>query len=65
MRLRMHRRHLKILVETGHYKPPPELVAQAMLRRRGVRELLTNDALPANPTDRTRSASEVPRHQAA
>ena len=58
----MHRRHLKILVETGHYKPEPALVAQAMLRRRGVKELLTND--PVSPGDRTRSGSEVPRQAA-
>jgi hypothetical protein len=60
----MHRRQLKILVETGHYKPEPALVAQAMLRRRGVRELLTNGALPISPIDQTRSASEVPRQAA-
>ncbi|MBS1676122.1 MAG: flagellar biosynthesis anti-sigma factor FlgM [Actinobacteria bacterium] len=32
---------LKSLVEAGSYKPDPSRVASAMLRRRGVRELLT------------------------
>jgi hypothetical protein len=32
---------LKNLVEAGTYKPDPSRVANAMLRRRGVRELLT------------------------
>jgi hypothetical protein len=32
---------LKNLVEAGSYKPDPSRVANAMLRRRGVRELLT------------------------
>ena len=32
---------LKNLVETGTYKPDPSRIATAMLRRRGVRELLT------------------------
>ena len=32
---------LKNLVEAGSYKPDPSRVATAMLRRRGVRELLT------------------------
>ena len=36
----MSPRHLKSLVESGHYKPEPALVAEAMLQRRGVRELL-------------------------
>ncbi len=36
----MQKRQLKRLIETGHYQPAPEQVACAMLRRRGVRELL-------------------------
>lgn len=36
----MSPRHLKSLVEAGHYKPQPELVAQAMLERRGFRTFL-------------------------
>jgi hypothetical protein len=41
----MQPRQLKSLVETGHYKPEPALVADAMLQRRGVRALLTSDSL--------------------
>ena len=33
----MSPRHLKSLIEAGHYKPEPELIAEAMLQRRGVR----------------------------
>lgn len=40
----MQPRQLKSLVETGHYKPEPALIADAMLQRRGVRELLTNES---------------------
>jgi len=39
----METRRLKSLVETGHYKPEPALVAAAMLRRRGVRALLGDE----------------------
>jgi hypothetical protein len=35
----MSPRHIKSLVESGHYKPEPSLVAEAMLQRRGIREL--------------------------
>ncbi len=34
------RQQLKGLIENGDYRPEPELVARAMLRRRSVRELL-------------------------
>lgn len=44
MKRRMQPRQLKSLVETGHYKPEPALVAAAMLQRRGVRELLTSES---------------------
>jgi hypothetical protein len=37
----MEAQELKSLVESGHYKPDPSQIAVAMLRRRGVRELLT------------------------
>ena len=40
----MQPRQLKSLVETGHYKPEPALIADAMLQRRSVRELLTNES---------------------
>jgi len=36
----MEQRQLKSLVESGGYRPQPELVADAMLRRRGVRAFL-------------------------
>jgi hypothetical protein len=58
----MEQRQLKSLVESGTYRPQPELIAQAMLRRRGVRELLTGTAF--SPTDRIQSAPEVPRQAA-
>jgi hypothetical protein len=44
MRRRMQPRQLKSLVESGHYKPEPSLIADAMLQRRGVRELLTSES---------------------
>ncbi len=37
----MERRQLKTLIEAGGYRPEPAQIAQAMLRRRGLRELLT------------------------
>lgn len=40
----MQQLQLKSLIEDGHYRPEPELVAQAMLRHRGVRVLLTGAA---------------------
>jgi hypothetical protein len=40
----MQAQELKTLVETGGYKPQPALVADAMLRRRSVRELLTSES---------------------
>jgi hypothetical protein len=36
----MSQRQLKTLVQSGHYKPDPELIAEAMLQRRGLRTLL-------------------------
>lgn len=45
MRRRMQPRQLKSLVESGHYKPEPALIADAMLQRRGVRELLASESL--------------------
>jgi hypothetical protein len=62
MERRMEQRHLKSLVESGNYRPEPELVACAMLRRRGVRTLLTGTAL--NPAGRIPPASEAPRQAA-
>jgi hypothetical protein len=40
-RRRMSLRQLKTLIETGHYRAEPTLVAEAMLERPGVRAFLT------------------------
>lgn len=40
----MQAQELKSMVETGSYKPEPALIADAMLRRRSVRELLTSES---------------------
>ena len=53
---------LKNLVEAGSYKPDPSRVANAMLRRRGVRELLTGAY--AGSADRTRGSAQL-HHRAA
>lgn len=58
----MQHGQLKTLVETGHYRPEPELVAQAMLRRRGVRALLTGIAL--SPADRIQPSPSGARRAA-
>jgi hypothetical protein len=59
----MQRRRLKTLIEAGDYRPEPARVAQAMLRRRGVRELLTGapalgeaDRIPPAPASRRQAA---------
>ena len=39
----MQQERLKSLVETGNYRPKPALIAEAMLKRRGVRELLAEE----------------------
>jgi hypothetical protein len=39
----MQPQQLRIMVESGSYRPEPALVAQAMLRRRGLRALLAAD----------------------
>ncbi|MGE5280865.1 MAG: hypothetical protein ACM3N0_00825 [Chloroflexota bacterium] len=48
----MEIRQLKSLVEAGHYKPEPALIAAAMLERRGVRSLLAGEDV--TPADRNR-----------
>jgi hypothetical protein len=53
---------LKNLVETGTYKPDPSRVANAMLRRRGVRELLTGAY--AGAADRTPRSAQLHHHAA-
>jgi hypothetical protein len=62
MKLVMEQRQLKSLVESGSYQPQPELVACAMLRRRGVRALLTGT--PLSPADQIQSAPAEPRQAA-
>jgi hypothetical protein len=59
----MQRDQLKGLIENGNYRPEPELIARAMLRRRGVRELLLG-AVTLNAAGRTPAAS-TGRRQAA
>lgn len=56
-------KQLRDRVEAGEYKPEPSLVAEAMLRRRGVRELLTA-APTVTQVGRSRVPSET-RRQAA
>ncbi len=58
----MQPRQLKSLVETGHYKPEPALVAEAMLERRGVRALLGSESLMR--VGRTRRLQQAPRRAA-
>jgi hypothetical protein len=58
----MQQSQLKSLVENGNYRPEPELVARAMLRRRSVRELLVGT--PFSSADRSPTAPEA-RRQAA
>jgi hypothetical protein len=62
MRLTMEQRQLKSLIEDGRYRPEPELVAEAMLRRRSVRALLTGG--PFGPADRIHAASTAARRAA-
>jgi hypothetical protein len=52
----MQSERLKSLVQTGNYRPKPALIAEAMLRRRGVRELLANEpSVGLSSIGRTRS----------
>jgi hypothetical protein len=52
---------LKSLVETGHYRPSPELIAEAMLQRRGVRALLSVDSAAVTTAGRSHRAAEGTR----
>jgi hypothetical protein len=60
----MQAEQLKNLVKAGHYKPEPSLVAEAMLQRRGVRELLAQELSTFNAAGRTPSSPRA-GHQAA
>jgi hypothetical protein len=52
----MQQKRLKTLVETGEYRPKPALIADAMLRRRGIRELLAEEIPTLNPAGRNHPA---------
>lgn len=58
----MEQHQLKSLVENGSYRPQPEAIACAMLRRRGVRAFLTGASLSS--ADRIQSPSAAPRQAA-
>lgn len=58
----MSPRQLKGLIQTGHYRPDPALVAEAMLQRRGVRVLLSAETR-LSEADRSRPA-QAERHPA-
>lgn len=60
----MEQQELKSLVESGHYKPDPSQVAVAMLRRRGVRELLIGGRPALSGAGRILSGAESPRRAA-
>jgi hypothetical protein len=60
----MQPERLKSLIQTGDYRPQPALIAEAMLRRRGVRELLADGVRPLNPTGRSQPA-QAAGHRAA
>jgi hypothetical protein len=60
----MQSQELKSLVESGHYKPDPSRIATAMLRRRGVRELLISGSAGLNRAGRTPPGPESPRRAA-
>lgn len=50
----MHQARVKSLIEMGRYRPRPSLIAEAMLRRPGVRELLAEEERALNQVGRTR-----------
>lgn len=59
----MQAQQLKSLVRSGRYKPEPSLVAEAMLQRRGVRELLAQEPT-LNAAGRTHPAPAAGRQAA-
>jgi hypothetical protein len=54
---------LKSMIQAGRYKPNPALVAEAMLSRRSVRELLTASE-PLSRAGRSRSTVLASRRAA-
>jgi hypothetical protein len=61
----MQPEQLRIMVESGNYRPEPALVAQAMLRRRGLRELLAADRKVGTLGGRISRADRTPEAPAA
>jgi len=51
MTRRMSPRQLKALIQTGHYRMEPVLVAEAMLERPGVRAFLAREGEAARTAD--------------
>lgn len=60
----MQTQELKSLVEAGHYKPDPSHIASAMLRRRGVRELLVGTNSGFSPAGHSPPGPASPRRAA-
>ncbi len=60
MKLMTQQLQLKSLIEDGRYQPQPELVAEAMLRRRGVRALLTGGGDQPSWSNPVASSSSPP-----
>ena len=52
----MSPRQLKALIQTGHYRMEPALVAEAMLERPGIRALLVRETDAASSIGQTRAA---------
>jgi hypothetical protein len=55
----MQQERLKALVETGDYRPKPALIAEAMLKRRGVRELLAEETHALGSSPRLNPAGQI------
>lgn len=56
---RMSPRQLKALIQTGHYRMEPVLVAEAMLERPGFRAFLGAGTEAARTADRSRAAESL------
>lgn len=59
MTRRMSPRQLKALIQTGHYRMEPVLVAEAMLERPGVRAFLAREGEAAS-TEIARAGGQSP-----
>ncbi len=60
----MSPRTLKTMIAAGDYRPSPDLVAEAMLQRRGIRTILSS-AVSSGATGHGRADSVPPRPRAA